>query len=106
MINTFYKGLLSEEEKLKYLVENAYVLSKDQSGCRRLQKKIDEQLEKNQVVGNMLAQEMLNRLLPQIGELMMDSFANYLIQKLNKLALDSQIDLLFKYVRFIKITLS
>ena len=54
----------------------------------------------------MLAQEMLSRLLPQIGELMMDSFANYLIQKLNKLALDTQIDLLFKYVRLIKITLS
>ena len=50
----------------------------------------------------MLAQEMLNRLLPQIGELMMDSFANYLIQKLNKLALDTQIDLLFKYVRLVK----
>jgi hypothetical protein len=63
-------------------------------------------LEKNQVVGTMLAQEMLSRLLPQIGELMMDSFANYLIQKLNKLALDTQIDLLFKYVRLIKITLS
>ena len=97
---------MSEEEKLKYLVENAYVLCKDQSGCRRLQNKIDEQLEKSQVAGNMLAQEMLNRLLPQIGELMMDSFANYLIQKLNKLALEGQIDLLFKYVRFIKITLS
>ena len=54
----------------------------------------------------MLAQEMLNRLLPQIGELMMDSFANYLIQKLNKIALDTQIDLLFKYVRLVKITLS
>ena len=36
LINTFYKGLMSEEEKLKYLIENAYVLCKDQSGCRRL----------------------------------------------------------------------
>jgi len=52
-------------------------------------------MEKNLTVGTMLAQEMLNRLLPHIGELMMDSFANYLIQKLNKLALDTQIDQLF-----------
>jgi|LauGreDrversion4_2_1035121.scaffolds.fasta_scaffold1224966_1 hypothetical protein len=29
VINTFYKGLLTEEEKMKYLIENAYILSKD-----------------------------------------------------------------------------
>ena len=52
-------------------------------------------MEKNLTVGTMLAQEMLTRLLPNIGELMMDSFANYLIQKLNRLALDSQIDQLY-----------
>lgn len=40
---------------------------------------------------------MLNNLMPNIEELMTDSFANYLVQKLNKLALDIQIDnLLFK----------
>ncbi len=77
---------------MKYLIENAYILSKDQAGCRRLQKKIDDQMEKSLVQGTLLAQEMLNCLLPHIGELMMDSFANYLIQKLNKLALSTQID--------------
>jgi len=42
---------------------------------------------------------MLNVLLPDIGELMMDSFANYLIQKLNKLASDIQLDQIFINVR-------
>ena len=45
------------------------------------------------------AHEMLDKLLPDVAELMMDSFANYLIQKLNKLATSSQIEQLFINVR-------
>jgi hypothetical protein len=97
---------LSEQEKLSYLVSNSYLLSKDQSGCRRLQKKIDDQIEKNRVSGVKFAQDMLDQLLPKISELMMDSFANYLIQKLNTLASDQQIDRLFENIRADFVSLS
>jgi hypothetical protein len=29
---------------------------------------------------------MLDKIMPDIGELMMDSFSNYLVQKVNKIA--------------------
>ena len=50
-INQLYKTIPSEEPKLQFLIYNAYILSKDQAGCRRLQKKIDEQIEKNNEKG-------------------------------------------------------
>lgn len=84
-----YKTIASEEQKIVFLIQHSYTLSKDQAGCRRLQKKIDEQIQKNSEKGYRFANDMLNQLLPSVGELMMDSFANYLIQKLNFLAHDS-----------------
>ena len=63
------------EEESGDLIENAYLYSKDQAGCRMLQKK----LELNE-------QTITNKIFDQVAkhysELMMDPFGNYLCQKL------------------------
>ena len=56
------------------LIKNSIILSKDQNGCRLLQKKIDEQPE--------IAKDILNNILETIIEIITDPFGNYLIQKL------------------------
>ena len=56
------------------LIKNSIILSKDQYGCRLLQKKIDEQPE--------IATDILNNILEIIIEIITDPFGNYLIQKL------------------------
>jgi len=42
LLGTLYKSLTTEDQKFQFLLQNCYALSKDQQGCRRLQKKIDE----------------------------------------------------------------
>jgi hypothetical protein len=87
-----YKGCGSEEQKLQFLVQNSYLISKDQAGCRRIQKKIEELFQTNEELARKFAQNILTSLIPHTGELMTDSFANYLIQKLMKFATPEQID--------------
>ena len=95
MINDVYKTLQTDDEKLSFLIQNAVILAKDQSGCRRLQKKIDEQLDKENKV---FCEQLLEQLMDNLAELMMDSFANYLCQKLFKSANDHHINLVLKSV--------
>lgn len=58
-----------------FLLQNALVISKDQAGCRKLQNKIDEEVQK----GNLsFCEELLNALLDHFSELMVNQFANYL----------------------------
>jgi hypothetical protein len=59
---------------LSDLIKNSDVICKDQSGCRLLQKKIDEQPE--------IALKILNVCFEKIIEIITDSFGNYLVQKL------------------------
>jgi len=57
------------------LIENASQLAKDQSGCRLLQKKIDE--------GDMeVITSIYNSILPNFVDLMNNPFGNYLCQKI------------------------
>ena len=59
---------------LSELIKNSNAISKDQSGCRFLQKKIEEKPE--------LAGKILNNALQNIIQIITDPFGNYLIQKL------------------------
>ena len=59
---------------LSELIKNSNAISKDQSGCRFLQKKIEEKPE--------LAGKILNNALHNIIQIITDPFGNYLIQKL------------------------
>jgi hypothetical protein len=56
------------------LIKNSNMISKDQTGCRLLQKKIEEQPE--------IASKIFTNALPNLYEITTDSFGNYLIQKL------------------------
>ena len=56
------------------LIKNSDIISKDQSGCRFLQKKIEEDPE--------IALKILNVCFEKIIEIITDSFGNYLVQKL------------------------
>lgn len=51
LLGNLYKSLTTEDQKLQFLLQNCYALSKDQQGCRRLQKKIDEQMEQSREQG-------------------------------------------------------
>ena len=68
---------------LSELIKNSNVISKDQSGCRFLQKKIEEQPE--------IASKILNNALQNIIEIITDPFGNYLIQKLFDYMTEEQI---------------
>ena len=59
---------------LSELIKNSNAISKAQSGCRFLQKKIEEKPE--------LAGKILNNALQNIIQIITDPFGNYLIQKL------------------------
>ena len=59
---------------LNDLIKNSDTICKDQTGCRLLQKKIDEQPE--------IASKILNVCFEKIIEIITDSFGNYLVQKL------------------------
>ena len=56
------------------LIKNSVEICKEQSGCRLIQKKIEEQPE--------IASKILNNLFQNILEIVNNSFGNYLIQKL------------------------
>lgn len=86
------------------MVQNALILSKDHAGCRRLQKKIDEEIQK----GNLgFCEELLNVLTEFFAVLMVDQFANYLCQKLIKVAKPPQIDKILTVIQhdFVKIAM-
>ena len=56
------------------LIKNCVEICKEQSGCRLIQKKIEEQPE--------IASKIINHLFQNILEIVNNSFGNYLIQKL------------------------
>ena len=71
------------------LIENALINSRDQSGCRLLQKKLDE--------GNREFQESLfDKILPFFHKIMQDSFGNYLCQKMIQTCSEAQLARLFE----------
>ena len=71
------------------MLSNALALSKEQAGCRKLQKKIDEEIQKKDFV---FCEDLLNVLIDYFPALMVNQFANYLCQKLIKIAKPAQID--------------
>ncbi|KAL7754382.1 hypothetical protein RI367_000363 [Sorochytrium milnesiophthora] len=69
--------------KLEDLIGQIYMLSKDQHGCRFLQKKLEENNPKNTTI---ICEEVLDH----FGELMTDPFGNYLCQKLVEYCTDDE----------------
>ena len=69
--NISHFATMNEEE----LVKHSFNLAKDQSGCRYLQKKIEEE-------GEAFHNAIYGKIAEHTVELMNDSFGNYLIQKL------------------------
>ena len=62
-------------ESIEYLSYNIFLLSKDQAGCRFLQKKLDEE-------PNKASESFYHAIIPFVLPLVKDPFGNYLIQKL------------------------
>eukprot|EP00347_Sterkiella_histriomuscorum_P011494 403372240 len=90
MLNQIYKGIADEDEKLQFILTNASLFAKDQNGCRRIQKKLDQQI--NTPSGAKFSEDLLNSLIDSFDDLIQHSFANYLCQKLIKTAQDYQVD--------------
>lgn len=102
--NQIYKQIPTEKERRKFLLLNALPLSKEQAGCRKLQKKIEEELK---VGNNQFCEELLTNLIDFFPALMKDQFANYLCQKLIKIAPSPQLDKILNVIRndFIQIAM-
>jgi ribosomal protein S7 len=64
-------------ESYEYLSHNIFMLSKDQAGCRYLQKKLEKEPE---IATNYFYEAMQ----PYLAQVMKDPFGNYLIQKIIK----------------------
>mmetsp|Transcript_15997 Transcript_15997/g.17886 ORF Transcript_15997/g.17886 Transcript_15997/m.17886 type:complete len:510 (-) Transcript_15997:856-2385(-) len=85
----------------KDFIENAYFMSKDQAGCRTLQRKLDE---RNPEVNA----EIFEKVIPHLDELMLDPFGNYLCQKVMEIANADQLSRIVRQVsrRLVEICLN
>ena len=82
-------GFFFEQDFSPY--ENIYAMSKDQMGCRLLQKRLDER--------NAFAiQTVYSQIYQYIPELMTDPFGNYLCQKLMEVCNETQLESMVKLV--------
>ncbi|KAG7662776.1 MPT5 [[Candida] subhashii] len=75
-------------------------LSKDQYGCRFLQKKIDENLISNYQVRHSNFDIIFKQIYPYMYELIIDPFGNYLIQKLIAYCNEANLNLLLEILQF------
>jgi hypothetical protein len=64
-----------DHRDLSHILSQAYAMSKDQIGCRHLQKKLEER-------DTYFTTALISTLAPHLIELMVDPFGNYLCQKL------------------------
>ena len=78
-------------ESYEFLSSNLYILLKDQLGCRFLQEKLE-------VDTYNALYHFLPSLIPNIKELIQDSFANYFIQKIFVYLNEEQIELILKII--------
>lgn len=80
-----------QEDELEKLIEQACTLSKDQTGCRKLQKKLETE---DQTV----ITRIFEAILPNFGELMVDPFGNYLCQKVVETCTSEQVGIVINRV--------
>ena len=80
------------EDDVEQLIEQACVLSKDQTGCRKLQKKLE-------AGDQMISTRIFERILPSFGELMIDPFGNYLCQKVVETCTKEQVAVVISKVK-------
>ena len=75
-------------------------LSKDQYGCRFLQKKIDENVTPNRLVREENAKVMFEEVYPYMYELIIDPFGNYLVQKLVEQCDEHSISMILELLQY------
>ncbi|ODV78285.1 ARM repeat-containing protein, partial [Suhomyces tanzawaensis NRRL Y-17324] len=75
-------------------------LSKDQYGCRFLQKKIDENLVSNYLARLSNFEIIFKQIHPYLYELIIDPFGNYLIQKLINYCSEENLNLILEILQF------
>lgn len=75
-------------------------LSKDQYGCRFLQKKIDEHVTPNRLVREENAKVMFEEVYPYMYELIIDPFGNYLVQKLVEQCDEHSISMILELLQY------
>lgn len=81
---------------LSQLKSEILKLSKDQYGCRFLQKKIDENLISNHAVRYSNFEIIFNEIYLNLYELIIDPFGNYLIQKLIRYCSNDNLNLMLE----------
>ena len=79
-------------ESYEFLSNNLYILLKDQLSCKFLQEKLENDT-------NNALFYFFPALIPNITELMIDSFANYFIQKIFFYLTDDQIEYILKIIQ-------
>ncbi|ODV68986.1 ARM repeat-containing protein, partial [Hyphopichia burtonii NRRL Y-1933] len=85
---------------LNQLKQEILKLSKDQYGCRFLQKKIDENLISNSQLRKSNFEIIFKEIYPYLYELIIDPFGNYLIQKLIDYCDESNLNLILEILQF------
>lgn len=75
-------------------------LSKDQYGCRFLQKKIDENLISNYSIRQNNFEIIFTEIYPHLYELIIDPFGNYLIQKLINYCSEANLNLILEILQY------
>jgi len=76
-----------DHRDLTLILSQAYVMAKDQIGCRHLQKKLEER-------DSYVTSALIEALAPHLIELMVDPFGNYLCQKLIEVSEPHHIDII------------
>jgi hypothetical protein len=79
-----------DHRDLSLILSQAYVMAKDQIGCRHLQKKLEER-------DSFVTTALLDTLAPHLVELMVDPFGNYLCQKLIEVSEPSHIAVILDF---------
>lgn len=95
------KDYLASINKVPLLLLRHEILrfSKDQYGCRFLQKKIDENIISNYSIRLANFEIIFKEIHPYLYELIIDPFGNYLIQKLTMYCNESNLNLMMEILR-------
>lgn len=96
------KDYLASLNKLPLIALKSEILklSKDQYGCRFLQKKIDENLISNYSIRQANFDIIFQEIYPHVYELIIDPFGNYLVQKLISYCSEANLNLILEILQY------
>jgi len=86
------EGSIVDRDDMILLAQHSFQFSKDQGGCRFLQKKIDES-------DPLVNSAIFRAAIENFRTIMMDPFGNYLAQKITEASQDDEFELIIESIR-------